>query len=148
MIIDTLKNGMKYASVHPRFTKAFDYLLKNDLATLPVGKIALDRDDIIVNVVDIVGKSAQEARMETHLNYIDIQVPVGKTETMGWKAADKLCKITEPYNESKDVAFFEDKASLFLDLQPFEFAVFFPEDGHQPGISTGTYRKIIVKIRV
>ena len=148
MIIDTLKNGMKYASVHPRFTKAFDYLLKNDLATLPVGKIALDRDDIIVNVVDIVGKSAQEARMETHLNYIDIQVPVGKTETMGWKAADKLCKIIEPYNKNKDVAFFEDKASLFLDLQPFEFAVFFPEDGHQPGISTGTYRKIIVKIRV
>lgn len=139
---------MKYASVHPRFAKAFDFLLKNDLATLPAGKIELEGSYLVVNVVDITGKTAEEARMETHRDYIDIQVPVGQAETMGWKSTDKLIEVTEPYNESKDVAFFGDKASIFLNIQPYEFAVFFPEDGHQPGISTGTYRKIIVKVRV
>jgi beta-galactosidase beta subunit len=34
-----------------------------------------------------------------------------------------------------------------LKVQLGEFAIFFPEDGHQPGIGEGTFRKIIVKIR-
>ena len=34
----------------------------------------------------------------------------------------------------------------FLFVKPFEFAVFFPTDGHQPGIATGEYKKIIVKV--
>jgi biofilm protein TabA len=148
MILDTLKNCMKYASVHPRFAKAFDYLLTNDLAALPVGKIELEGTDLIINIVDITGKTVEEARMETHQNYIDIQVPVGKAETMGWKATEQLTEITAPYDATKDLSFFGDKATTFLNVQPYEFAVFFPEDGHQPGISTGTYRKIIVKVKV
>jgi beta-galactosidase beta subunit len=44
--------------------------------------------------------------------------------------------------------FFADKATSFLNVQPYEFVVFLPEDAHQPGIGTGQYRKIIVKVRV
>ena len=148
MILDTLINNLKYNGIHPHFPRAFDFLLNNDLATLPVGKIALEGNDLVVNVVDITGKSVDEAKMETHLDYIDIQVPVGQPETMGWKAAQALKDITMPYDKEKDVAFYGDKATVLFEVQPYEFAVFFPEDGHQPGISSGTYRKIIVKIKV
>lgn len=148
MILDTIQNGQKYASLNPRFAKAFEYLNSNDLSALAVGKVELDGSDLVVNIVDITGKTEDQARMETHQNFIDIQVPVGKAERMGWKAATNLTAITEPYNESRDVSFFADKATCFIDVLPHEFAIFFPEDGHQPGISTGTYRKIIVKVRV
>lgn len=148
MILDSLQNSAKYHSVHPRFAKAFEYLKNNDLATLPVGKVELEGSDLVVNIVDITGKTANEARMETHNKFIDIQIPIGKKERMGWKAAEKLTQITEPYNESKDIAFFADQASCFVDVEPYEFVIFFPEDGHQPGISSGTYKKIIVKIKV
>lgn len=148
MILDSLKNGIKYASLNPGFVKAFEYLNNNDLSALAVGKVELDGSDLVVNIVDITGKPEDQARMETHQNFIDIQVPVGQAERMGWKAADKLADITEPYNEAKDVTFFGDKATCYIDVLPYEFAIFFPEDGHQPGISTGTYRKIIVKVRV
>lgn len=148
MILDTLQNGMKYTSVHPRFRKAFEYLLNNDLAALPSGKVELEGSDLVVNIVDITGKTEADARMETHRNFIDIQVPVGQTETMGWKATEKLCKPTQEYDAVKDLTFYADKATSMLDVQAHEFAVFFPEDGHQPGIAEGTYRKIIVKVRV
>lgn len=148
MILDTLENGLKYTSINPRFAKAFEYLMQNDLAALPAGKVELDGSVLVVNIVDITGKTIDDARMETHNKFIDIQVPVGQAERMGWKATDKLSEITEPYNDAKDVTFFADKATTFVDVQPYEFAVFFPEDGHQPGISSGTYRKIIVKVRV
>lgn len=147
MILDTLENAGLYESVHPLFKKAFDFLRTEDLANLPVGKIELQGSDLFINVVDITGKTADEAKMETHNDYIDIQVPVGKAETMGWLAAHNLKSITSPYNSEKDITFFADKASNFILVQPFEFAVFFPQDGHQPGISEGTYRKIIVKVK-
>lgn len=148
MILDTVKNGGKYASVHPLFKKAFDYLQSVDLAALPVSKIELQGSDLVVNVVDITGKKPEDARMETHNNFIDIQVPVGAAETMGWIAGEKLVHVTHPYNADKDITFFADKATNFIHVHPYEFAIFFPEDGHQPGIAEGTYRKIIVKVRV
>jgi YhcH/YjgK/YiaL family protein len=148
MILDTLKNGSKYNALHPRIKMAFEYLNAADLGNLALGKIELDGLDIVVNVVDITGKSADQARMETHEKFIDIQIPIGASETMGWKAKEKLNKLTSPYNSEKDIAFYADKASVFVNVEPYEFIIFFPEDGHQPGIGEGTYKKIIVKIRV
>ena len=148
MILDTLENSGLYESIHPRFKKAFDYLKNTDLVALPFGKIELEGASLVVNVVEITGKTADAAKMETHNKFIDIQVPIGKTETMGWISGSKLTEVTEAYNADKDVSFFANKASNFIAVQPFEFAIFFPEDGHQPGIAEGIYKKIIVKVMV
>ncbi len=148
MILDTLKNCTKYEMVHPRFKVAFDFLKSADLLSLPLGKTELEGTDVVVNVVEITGKPIELARMETHQQFIDIQIPLGAVETMGWKSVDQLENPMGPYNAEKDITFFEDAASNLIKVQPFEFAVFFPEDGHQPGIGEATYKKIIVKLRV
>jgi YhcH/YjgK/YiaL family protein len=148
MILDKLENCGLYESIHPAFKKAFDFLKTTDLLTLPLGKIELDGSNLFVNVVEIAGKTAEEARMETHIKYIDIQVPITATETMGWIPENDLKVITEPYNVDKDLAFFGDAAYNFLQVNPSEFAIFFPTDGHQPGIANGTVKKIIIKVLV
>ena len=148
MILDALKNSAQYESVHPRFKKAFEFLHKTDLVALPLGKLELEGSDLFVNVVEIEGKSADEAKMETHNRYIDIQVPVTASETMGWIAVNQLKQTTQEYNPDKDVAFFGDKATSFVNVLPFQFAIFFPEDAHQPGIAEGTHKKVIVKVLV
>lgn len=147
MILDSLNNWEIYQNMHPGFKKAFEFLTQNDLSAIETGKVILEKDSLIVNIVDITGKTESEAKMESHRNFIDIQVPVGKTERMGWKALSQLETITSPYDDQKDLIFYSDKASSFVDVLPLEFAIFFPEDGHQPGIAEGTYRKIIVKVR-
>ncbi len=146
MILDDLKNAARYESVHPRFKKAFDFLLNTDLNALPLGKTEIDGSDLFVNVQEIVGKSADEAKMETHKKYIDIQVPITAPETMGWISVNNLKETTQEYNPEKDVAFFADKATSFLNVLPYQFAVFFPEDAHQPGIAQGQLKKVIVKV--
>jgi YhcH/YjgK/YiaL family protein len=67
---------------------------------------------------------------------------------MGWIAAEKLTKVTQPYNAEKDIAFFAHEAENLVRVGAMEFAVFFPSDAHQPGIGSGNHRKIIVKVRV
>jgi len=148
MILDSLKNAGLYESIHPRFKQAFDFLCKTDLVALPLGKMELDGKNLFVNVVEIAGKTADVAKMETHNQYIDIQVPISAVETMGWRAENNLSQILDGYNVEKDITFFADKATNFIVVQPFEFAVFFPTDGHQPGIAEGIFKKIIVKVLV
>lgn len=148
MILDSLENSGKYTAIHPRFKQAFDFLHNTDLLALPIGKIELDGTNLIIIVANQECKTSDEAKMETHNKYIDVQIPLTATETMGWIAGNKLKLPTAAYNQEKDVAFFSDKASNFLNVQPYEFAIFFPEDGHQPGIGEGNHKKIIVKILV
>lgn len=148
MILDSLENAGLYESIHPRIKQAFDFLLSKDLQTLSTGKIELDGKNLLVNVVEVPGKTPAEARMETHNNYIDIQIPLNTTETMGWIAGKSLKTVTDAYNADMDVSFFADKATNFLAVNPLEFAIFFPTDGHQPGISEEPIKKIIVKVLV
>ena len=146
MILDLVENSGRYESLNPRFKQAFDFLKTTDLATLPLGKIELDGNSLYVNVQEIEGKTSEVALMETHEQYIDIQVPISGTETMGWIARAKLKHISEAYNAEKDMTFYADKTTNLIRVQPSEFVIFFPEDGHQPGIVKGKLKKIIVKV--
>ena len=128
MILDSLSNSASIEQLHPLFKKAFDFLKSTDFSTKEAGKIVLDGDDLYVSIAEPVGKSKDAAKMETHNKYIDIQMPLTTTETMGWKATKELKKITQPYNEEKDITFFADTPTTYIQVQPGEFAIFFPED--------------------
>ena len=147
MILDSLSNSAKIESLHPDFKKAFDYVKSLDFSALETGKTELNGKDLVVNVSAITGKTAEAARMETHEKFIDIQIPVTAPETMGWKATGDLKEISVAYNPEKDVTFFADKPTAYVQVNPGQFAVFFPEDGHAPGIGEGNYLKIIVKVK-
>jgi YhcH/YjgK/YiaL family protein len=148
MILDTLGETKLYEALHPRFKQAFDYLKQHDLTQAPVGKIVLDGDNLFISVAEMEGKEAQTARTETHQHYIDIQMPLSGSETIGWVAADDCKRVAQPYDVAKDIAFFEDRPTTYVILQPSQFAIFFPQDGHAPGIATGSLKKIIVKVRI
>lgn len=85
------------------------------------------------NVESPVLRTREDAPLEAHRRYIDIHIPLNNTETIGWAPTDALTRIVIPgYNAERDIAFYEDKAQTFLDVQPGQCAVFFPEDAHAP----------------
>jgi YhcH/YjgK/YiaL family protein len=134
--------------MHSLFKKAFDFLKNTDFSKVEDGKITTEDPRLFFSLSSIKGKEPADAKIETHIKYIDIQVPVTGEESMGWKAKDELATILEPYNEEKDVAFYADTCTAYVKLHPGLFTIFFPEDGHAPGISQGDIRKIIAKIAV
>ena len=148
MILDSLSNSASIEQLHPLFKQAFDYLKSTDFSKKEAGKIVLDGDNLYISVAEPTGKSKDAAKLETHNHYIDIQMPLTTTETIGWKAGKNLKKISQPYNEKNDITFFEDEATTFIKVSPGEFAIFSPEDGHAPGIAEGKFRKVIVKVRI
>ena len=74
MIIDTLSNAGKYASLHKNFAKAFAFIEAQDLQAIEVGKYPIDGDDLHASVSSRSGVKAADAKFEAHDRHIDIQL--------------------------------------------------------------------------
>lgn len=147
MVIDRLENLAKYASLHPLFLQAIEFLQSHDLNAFEAGKTKLKGNDLVVNVELTKPKSKEEARLEAHKAFIDIQVPLSGTETMGYTATSDCVPANAPYNEEKDITFFEGPAESYIKVKPGMFTIFFPQDGHAPGISPDGVKKVVIKIK-
>lgn len=149
MILDSLKNGALYYGVHPRMRKAFELIASTDWTKMESGIHELDGKDIYVNVMERELKKKEDAKLEVHNEYIDIQVLIsGKCESFGWSERKDLCRPQSDFNKEKDIQFFDDEPQTYYTLRPGQFTIFFPEDGHAPMVGDDKVRKIIVKVRL
>lgn len=148
MVLDSLENSARYEVLHPLFKQAFDFIKQTDWNNVELGKIVLDGKNLFINYMEQKGKTTEEAKFETHNDYLDIQVPLTGTECMGYKPTCQLTQPDAPYNPEKDITKYSDKSDCILTLQPNHFAIFWPWDGHQPCIGEGSWRKIVVKIKL
>ena len=98
----------------------------------------------MVNIAQTSPKNKEAAKLETHNKFIDIQIPLSGNEVMGYTAGNDL--PTAEYNAEKDITFFECLAESYFTVKPGMFAIFFPQDGHAPGITETGVKKIIVKV--
>ena len=146
MIIDTLDNLEKYATLNPLFGDVVEFIKSNDLNKLEEGKHFIKDKDLFVNIQTAKGKTRQEAKLETHRRMIDIQIPLDAEETYGYTP---LCNLpNEEYNEEKDITKYAIPADTYVTCKPGEFAIFFPQDGHAPCITTeAQLRKAIFKVK-
>jgi biofilm protein TabA len=148
MILDVLENAHRYLALHEDFTKAFDFLLRPDLKELPVGKYEIDADRVYAIVSKELGREKEDALLETHEKYIDIQLVLAGTDDMGWKSKSLCKQPTGGYDQKNDEQLFADKPDAWLSTKSGAFAIFFPEDAHMPLISSGHLHKVIVKVAV
>lgn len=147
MIIDTLDNLQKYVSLNPLFPMAVDFIERHDLLNLSLGKTALKGTDLVVNVSEIPPKGKEEARVETHNRFIDIQIPLTDTETIGYLPRGECRPVEAFYDKENDITFYEGQTPRYFNLKPGMFAIFFPTDGHAPAISPKGLRKIVIKVK-
>lgn len=146
MIIDSLSNSHRYAAVHPLFTSAFSFLGRNDLLSLPDGRIEIHGERLYASVMRKAGIAHEAAVLEAHRNYIDIQCPLLGEETMGWATVSSCLNVREQYDAGKDFMLFSDRPQSWLAVHPGMFAVFFPNDAHAPLVGHGIIQKVVLKV--
>ena len=146
MVIDKKENLRNYVSLNPLFAQAIAYLESTDLDAQEIGKVKLQGDDLVVNFAMANPKTKEEAKLETHNRFIDIQIPLSGVEVMGYTPRADLSEAE--YNEEKDVTFYPGLAENYLTIKPGMFAILFPEDGHAPGVTPEGLKKVIVKVLV
>lgn len=93
-----------------------------------------------------------DAILESHQDYIDVQMPLQHSEGIEWHPKESLRLLT-PYDHKLDRALYRHPATapLRVNLVPGLFAIFFPEDAHMPALETGDpsgeVRKVVVKVQ-
>ncbi len=147
MVVDRLENLEKYASLNPLFAQAISFLKSHDLNALDLGKIELSGSDLVVNIVQTSPKAKEAAKLETHNAFIDIQIPLSGVEVMGYTPGKDCVPADAAYDEVKDITFFDGLADDYFAVKPGMFAIFFPQDGHAPGITETGVKKVIVKVK-
>ena len=148
MIIEPLSNSQQYLDRHPGFAQVFEFLQRPDLADLDTGRYELDGDRIFCMVAKDQARPKNEASLEAHKKYIDIQYVIAGNEIMGWKPTQTCTSVKTPYDEEKDIMFFNDAPDAWNSVPPGSFTIFFPADAHAPLVGNGEIHKVVAKIAV
>lgn len=146
MILDSLENLKSYAKLSDNMAKAIDFILNTDLEKLPLGRNEVCGDDIFANVMEAQPRTKEEAPIEIHRKYIDIQIPLTADEVMGYTPKAQLPDAD--FNVENDAALYPVGmlAADYVNVKRSMFTIFFPQDGHAPAITPVTLRKVIVKV--
>ena len=119
---------------------------------LSPGKTVID-DEVYVLRESYDPRPIEECYFEGHKNYADIQLVLKGKEALGYhhKGDLKDVKITEPYNEVKDVEKYEIKNFTRVILEDNMFALVNPDDLHMPKLKIEDSKfveKVVFKIKV
>jgi len=146
MILDIMGKADRYLPLHQRFQKAFAFLMRPDLKELAAGRYDIDGELVYALISKGHGRSREEALLETHERFIDIQLVLAGTDSMGWKPASACIRPAGGYDPERDVRFFSDEPDSWVIVNSGAFAVFFPDDAHMPLISPGHVHKVVIKV--
>ncbi|MBR5861010.1 MAG: YhcH/YjgK/YiaL family protein [Bacteroidaceae bacterium] len=148
MILDSLENLKNYVSLNPNFEKVVEFIANNKLADLPLGRNEIMGDAVFANVMEVKPRTKDEAPLEIHRRYIDIQIPISADELMGYTP---LAELPAPdYIEADDYALYPVgmEARDYFNVKNDQFVVFFPQDGHAPAITAVPLKKVVFKVAI
>lgn len=151
MIFDRLDYVSSYHAIHPRLEAALRYISELD-RSITDGVHPIDGDDLVARVQSYATRDESEQGWESHRQYVDVQVLLSGEEKILYAPIDALVASTS-YDSGADLLRYERGVSepQSLRLTPDSFAIFFPHDGHKPGVMISSplqVRKLVVKVRV
>ena len=152
MILDKIDQCGRYFSVHADFKAGFDFIKKALDQKLPAGKYEIDGEKVFAMIQEYETRAWEKPFFEGHKRYIDLQFIAEGEERMDLINIARA-EVTQAYDEKIEAAFFAPKGECTRGIfSAGDFAIFFPEDLHQPGLRIGEdackMKKIIVKIEL
>ena len=146
MILDQLDQADRYTGLNSLFPRAFEFLRSTKLSNLSSGRVEIDGDRIFAIIAKGPGHSREQAKLEVHRAYVDIQVAAAGVDEIGWKSLP-LCTTPEgEYDPDGDGQVLADAPDAWIAVGPGAFAIFFPQDAHAPMVSDGELHKVVVKV--
>ena len=142
MIIDSLANIGRYASLGPGFAAAVRFLQTADLDALPMGRTDICGSDVYAMLAD---NQLDEHPMayEAHALYADIQLILRGEERFGWGPTGDYGPLNGDFQTVDHVRGFA------FTLEAGQFAIFLPTEPHAPGnpaAAPGVCRKLAIKV--
>ena len=150
MVADSIENLKKYKVCAPYISQIIKFLSGKQIISLAPGKIKLKGVRLFLMVFDYKTRALNgRRRLESHRNYADIHIVDGE-ELIYFSEKHSLRRITN-YDSKNDVEFYTGKVLNSLILKSKQFALFLPDEPHEPGLNAGSVklvRKLVFKIKM
>jgi YhcH/YjgK/YiaL family protein len=143
MIYDSLANLHTYIALHPLFGNVLEFINKENIAALEKGKVNLS-GGVYAVVDEYETQDMKDTFIECHKTYIDIQVIMEGMEQIGICNKNEA-KIIEGYNKESDLEKLDGQFDL-ITLRKGYFVIFYPQDGHAPGLRINNKKDKVKKI--
>lgn len=154
MIYGNMKEAASGFSKYPdAVQEALRFLSQHDFKNMPDGKYSIHGEDSYAILQRYETRVPESGKPEAHRQYVDIQYIVEGREELGWCPMSPELKVVEPYNQEKDIVFFDNLIPISgVTLEEGSFAVLYPTDVHRPCGTVGDIpthvTKVVVKISV
>lgn len=120
---------------------------KKPLETMAPGTYTLIPGVVTATLSETKTKSKEEAKWESHRQFIDIQYTFGGKEIIGMTDSSKATVIQE---YKPDIMFYKGDGKFYTS-DPQHFFLMFPTDLHMPVLKTEGYdviKKLVIKVAV
>ena len=151
MITDTLDRAALYP-LGPAWQHAVAFLAQLTPAT-PDGEVPLIGDRMLARIMSYETKTPEQAVLEAHRRYVDIQIVLSGSEIIEWFPRRTLT-VSTPYTDKAEAEFYTRPAPgpVRITLTPGMFVVLHPDDAHMPALQTNgrpePVRKVVIKVAV
>ena len=130
MIHDRLENWTQYFNFTP-WRYVFEYLDSLSDASEESSHVSLLGNDIYATIMSYYTCLPEKSLLETHDEYIDIQMSLLNSEAINWFPRQSL-EIKKPYDPKQDRTLYQNPviAPVRVNNFPGFFTVLYPEDAH------------------
>lgn len=150
MIFDHIRNCSQYRTLGKRFDQAFAFICSDPdfLAQADDQWRYLDGDKLFYKVTtfDHSLPIDSEYDYEYHKRYIDIHFLLSGRERIALADFSRL--TVKDYDEAGDFGFANGGQKGYIDMEPNEFMICFPNDAHRPWLGEGVFQKVLFKIAI
>ena len=141
MIFDKIANAGLYKGMNTNLDTAIDFMMRQDLAALPLGRTPIDADRVFLNKMEATAAPANEKQFEVHQKYMDIQIDVSGREMI--ETGDSAIFCCPDFSAEKDVGFGDCPAVASCVLGNGTFTICMAGEPHKPGIATEENKNLV-----
>jgi len=146
MIIDSLFNIVRYKNLGVDIFTGLEYLSSVE-PDVEIGEYIISQN-VKAIVSEYSTKIQNNQRYEAHKHTIDIQYPIIGSELVQWSPLDNMIVCTE-YDNKNDRTYYKNPSSnVDCIIGNNIFAIYFPEDAHNPQQAPNQIEEVIKKITV
>lgn len=149
MIYDTLSNIQRYKGIHCNLDTALEFLEKENLYELEVGRVNILGDKVYADIMTVNTRDVVNKEFEYHKKYLDIQLDIIGEEKIYIGYQNDL--TTEKYDIDNDFGLITCQKETEFILGGDKFIICMLSEPHKPSIKISekkTIRKCVVKVLI
>lgn len=150
MIHTTWNNRSRYLQMHPRFSAAFSALEAAAARPFVAGRHDVLGNELFLVALDYATKPQEEGTIEGHRSFVDIMYILEGEERIDYMPIRDIAHVVKEYEAEGDYYLAElNPAASGIRASAGDVLIFFPEDGHAPGLNwctTQNVKKLIAKV--